>query len=284
MRLFIVSGTSGAGKSTLLHSLEDSGFYCIDNLPLALLPAFAQQMVEAHEHPYEDAAVGIDARNLSRDLSQFPNTLSQLKALGIDCRVVFIDADDEVLIKRFSETRRRHPLADGELSLAEAIREERRRLEPVSSHAELVMDSTATNLHQLRREVQSRLSREEEGMSLLLQSFGFKHGVPVDADYIFDVRCLPNPHWEPRLRPLTGRDEPVAHFLENHFEVNRMFEQISEFLGDWLPQFEANNRSYMTVAIGCTGGQHRSVYFVERLARHMKRHGREVLTRHRELS
>lgn len=284
MRLFIVSGTSGAGKSTLLHSLEDSGVYCIDNLPLALLPAFAQQMVEAREHPYEDAAVGIDARNLSGDLSQFPNILSQLKSLGIDSQVIFIDADDEVLIKRFSETRRRHPLADNAHSLAEAIREERRRLEPVSAFAELVIDSSSTNLHQLRHEVQSRLTEGGEGMSLLLQSFGFKRGVPVDADYVFDVRCLPNPHWEPRLRSLTGRDDEVAHFLENHLEVNRMFEQVAAFLDDWLPQFEANNRSYMTVAIGCTGGQHRSVYFVERLARHLQHQGRELMTRHRELS
>ena len=285
MKLLIVSGTSGAGKSIALNALEDIGGYCIDNLPMALLPAFADEMLNAQHHHYEMVAVGIDARNLNNDFATFPALLKQLKQAGLPHEVVFIDANDDILIKRFSETRRRHPLTDNEVPLEEAILQERMMLLPIAHEADIKLDSSRTNVHQLRELVQKSIGeRGGEDMSVLFQSFGFKHGVPLEADFIFDVRCLPNPHWEPRLRPLTGRDSEVAHFLENHFEVNRMLEQVKEFLQQWLPQFAADNRSYMTVAIGCTGGQHRSVFFVEQLSHHFQQQGLSVLTRHRELS
>lgn len=284
MRLFIVSGTSGAGKSVVLHALEDAGFYCIDNLPMALLPAFAEELVKAGGSGYEYAAAGVDVRNLTGDLSDFPWILGQLRELDVDCRVVFLDADDATLIKRFSETRRRHPLTDERLTLADAIRQERLRLEPISTRADLQFDTSRTSVHQLRDLVLQQLGGPtSETTSLLFESFGFKHGVPVDADFVFDVRCLPNPHWEPHLRGMTGRDDAVACYLESHDDVARMLEEISAFLESWLPRFKADRRSYVTVAIGCTGGQHRSVYLVEKLAERFRRDYPRVLVRHREL-
>jgi len=285
MRLLIISGTSGAGKSIALHALEDIGCYCIDNLPMALIPAFAAEMASANEHQYDTVAVGIDARNINNDFASFPELLKQIKAEGGECEVIFVDASDEALIKRFSETRRRHPLTDNEVPLEEAILRERLMLQPIASQADMQLDTSRTNVHQLRDMVQKRIGRNSSpNMSVLFQSFGFKHGIPVDADFVFDVRCLPNPHWEPRLRAFTGKDFEVVHFLENHFEVNRMFEDIKGLLESWLPQFAADNRSYMTIAIGCTGGQHRSVYFVERLAEYFRKLEHRVLTRHRELT
>lgn len=285
MRLLIISGTSGAGKSVVLHALEDIGCYCIDNLPMALIPAFAEEMASARFHEYDTVAVGIDARNLNNDFAAFPALLQQLKSTGLDCEVIFIDANDDSLIKRFSETRRPHPLSDNEVPLEEAILQERLRLQPIASRADMQLDSTRTNVHQLRDLVQARIGRHgSPEMSVLFESFGFKHGIPVEADFVFDVRCLPNPHWEPHLRALTGKDFDVAHFLENHFEVNRMFDEIRCFLESWLPQFAADKRSYMTIAIGCTGGLHRSVYFVERLSDYFRSKQQRVLTRHRELT
>jgi UPF0042 nucleotide-binding protein len=284
MMLFIISGTSGAGKSVVLHALEDVGFYCIDNLPTALLPAFAAELVGTTDRHYDNAAVGIDVRNLTGDLERFPRILDELRRTGVDCRVVFLDADDATLIKRFSETRRRHPLTSERLGLSDAIRHERTRLEPISSRADLLFDTSRTNVHQLRDLIQEQLGAARENTtSLLFQSFGFKHGVPVDADFVFDVRCLPNPHWEPHLRSLTGRDDDVSRFLESHDEVAQMLDAIANFLEQWLPRFNADRRSYLTVAIGCTGGQHRSVYMVERLAQRFRREPLGVLTRHREL-
>ncbi|MCW8917453.1 MAG: RNase adapter RapZ [Gammaproteobacteria bacterium] len=285
MKLLIISGTSGAGKSVVLHALEDIGGYCIDNLPMALLPAFAKEMIDAPHRHYEMIAVGLDARNLNNDFATFPTILQQLKKSGLTCEVIFIDATDDILIKRFSETRRRHPLTDNEVPLEEAILQERMLLKPIAGEADIQLDSSRTNIHQLRELIQKTVGeRHDTEMSVLFQSFGFKHGIPLEADFIFDVRCLPNPHWEPRLRPLSGRDPEVAHFLENHFEVNRMLEHISGFLEQWLPQFAADNRSYLTVAIGCTGGQHRSVFLVERLSQLFRKKGIAILTRHRELS
>lgn len=285
MRLLIISGTSGAGKSVVLNALEDIGCYCIDNLPMALIPAFAEEMASARFHEYDTVAVGIDARNLNNDFAAFPNVLKQLKSTGLECEVIFIDASDDTLIKRFSETRRRHPLTDSEVPLEEAILQERLMLRPIASQSDMQLDSSRTNVHQLRDLVQARIGRRSSpSMSVLFESFGFKHGIPVEADFVFDVRCLPNPHWEPRLRSLTGKDFAVAHFLENHFEVNRMFTGIKDFLESWLPHFAADKRSYMTIAIGCTGGQHRSVYFVERLAEYFRNQQHRVLTRHRELT
>lgn len=286
MKLFIVSGTSGAGKTIALHALEDLGFYCIDNLPLALLPAFAAEAAAgSRNHSYENAAVGIDARNLTDDLNTIGDTLKQLRSSGIDTVVIFVDADDATLLKRFSETRRPHPLANAEMPLEEAIHQERLLLKPISARADMIVDTSRTNVHQLRDLIQKRIGKGSgKGMSMLFESFGFKHGIPIEADFVFDIRCLPNPHWEPRLRALTGCDPEVAQFLEQHADVNTFFDDIVVLLDKWLPRFEADNRSYMTVAIGCTGGQHRSVYFVERLANHFRTHHSRVLTRHRELS
>ncbi len=254
MRLLIISGTSGAGKSVVLHALEDIGYYCIDNLPMALIPAFAEEMATAKYHEYDTIAVGIDARNLNNDFAAFPAVLKQLKSTGLDSEVIFIDANDETLIKRFSETRRRHPLTNNEVPLEEAILQERLMLRPIASQSDMQLDSSRTNVHQLRDLVQARIGRSgSPTMSVLFESFGFKHGIPMEADFVFDVRCLPNPHWEPHLRSLTGKDFDVAHYLENHFEVNRMYDEIKSFLESWLPQFAADKRSYMTIAIGCTG-------------------------------
>ncbi len=283
MKLIIVSGLSGSGKSIVLHALEDLGYYCIDNLPLSLLKAFATQISRSGLGHYEHAAVGIDARNLTEDFAHFSSLLDQVRSLGIECEVVFLQADQATLIKRFSETRRKHPLTHNNLSLAEAVAHERRLLAAVAINADWCIDSTSTNIHQLRDMVSERMLSERRTLSLTFCSFGFKHGVPVDCDYVFDVRCLPNPHWEPQLRSLTGLDVEVQLYLAKQPTVKDMFESISEFLERWLPSFQADNRSYMTVAIGCTGGQHRSVYMAKRLADYFSDSEFDVLLRHREL-
>lgn len=282
MRLVIVSGFSGSGKSTALDALEDLGYYCVDNLPIALIESFAQQMSPANL--MAKAAVGIDARNLNADMASFPQVLEHLRTLGLKLEVVFLDADDNILLKRFSETRRKHPLSSGNVSLAEAIAIERRLLEPVFEAADLYIDTSHTNVNKLRQMIRQRVEGPDSALSLMFQSFGFKHGVPLDVDFVFDVRCLPNPHWDPVLRPLTGRDAPIIEFLEQQPLVSEMFTEISSFLGRWLPRFEEENRMYMTVAVGCTGGQHRSVYLVEKLGGYFSERYRNVLTRHRELS
>lgn len=285
MKLIIVSGLSGSGKSSALHTLEDLGFYCIDNLPLTLLYQFARQMTRRREAVYQNLAVGIDARNLEEDLQRFPKILKRLRASGFDCELFFFGADDAVLLKRFSETRRKHPLTRSGVSLAEAVRLERQLLEPISMRADMHFDTSRTNIHQLRDLIRERVVGRREGkMSLLFESFGYKHGVPSDADFVFDVRCLPNPHWEPHLRSLTGRDESVQEFLRGQPAVTQMQEDLKAFLSRWIPRFEADNRSYLTVAVGCTGGQHRSVYMVEQLAAHFRYRQEYVLTRHRDLS
>lgn len=284
MRLVIISGMSGSGKSVALHALEDLDFYCIDNLPIGMLPAFSVQILSNPDRIYEDFAVGIDVRNLSGDLSIFPELLEEMRSNHLKCDVIFLDADDTTLIKRFSETRRKHPLTDEGTPLSEAIREERRLLEPVSSCADLVFDTSKTTVHQLRRLIQDRvLGSEGNKLSLQFESFGFKHSTPVDANFVFDIRCIPNPHWVPELRNLTGQDQAVIDYLEKHAEVRKMYEDLKNLLTDWIPCFAAENRSYLTIAIGCTGGQHRSVYMAEKLAAHFRKSYDNVLTRHREL-
>jgi UPF0042 nucleotide-binding protein len=286
MRLIVVSGLSGAGKSIALHTLEDLGYFCIDNLPADLLPAFAERMMHADGAGYDTAAVGIDARNPSPALERLPDILGELRGKGMECQLLYLEADDPILISRFSETRRRHPLSRGDVPLAEAIARERRLLEPLASSADLRIDTSLTTLHQLRDIVRLRVGDGRPGgLSILFQSFGFKHGVPRDADFVFDVRCLPNPHWDPHLRPLTGTDPPVQAFLGCDPLVQEMLAGLRDFLESWVPRFQAENRSYLTVAFGCTGGQHRSVYMVERLAEHFRGLGRwAVIVRHRELS
>lgn len=284
MKLVIISGLSGSGKSVALHTLEDVGFYCIDNLPIGLLADFARHITESPSRPVERYAVGIDARNIPEDLSRFPDILDDLKNRDISTEIVFLQAANDTLIKRFSETRRRHPLSLPNTSLAEAITRETELLAPVLARADLVIDTSTTNVHQLRDLIRNRLDRRiDSRLSLLFTSFGFKHGIPKDADFVFDVRCLPNPHWEPQLRPLTGRDAAVRDYLESDAEVERMYSDIRDFIAEWLPSFEREARSYLTVAIGCTGGQHRSVYLVERLNEHFQQESDNVLIRHREL-
>ncbi len=285
MRLVIVSGLSGSGKSVFLHTLEDLGYYCIDNLPVGLLQAFAAQMVSTGERLYEKAAVGIDARNRSEDLQTFPRILQELRASGLEAEIVFLQAEDDTLLKRFSETRRKHPLTRRDLPLADAIGLERQLLEPLAANAGIYIDTTRTNVHQLRELVRQRLEASTtRALSLTFESFGYKHGVPSDVDFVFDVRCLPNPHWDAQLRPLTGLDREVVTFLETQPLVSEMFASVRDFIESWIPCFEAENRSYMTVALGCTGGQHRSVYLAERLASHFRSWRSGVLTRHRELA
>jgi UPF0042 nucleotide-binding protein len=278
MQLVIVTGLSGSGKSVALKALEDAAYYTADNLPAKLLPAMVDFLQEAG---YTQVAVSIDARS-GDTLNQLPRQVADLKARGVDVRVLFLEAKSETLIKRFSETRRRHPLSAGELTVAECVARERELLAEIGGLSHHI-DTSELNPNALRAWIKEFVDFDHAGMTLLFQSFGYKHGIPLDADLVFDVRCLPNPFYDPKLRPLTGKDRAVVEFLEADANVNRMYNDIRTFVASWLPSFLADNRSYVTVAIGCTGGQHRSVYFVEALARHF-RADRRVLVRHRELS
>lgn len=267
-----------------MEALEDLGYYCVDNLPANLLPAFTDELVETSGSAYERAAVAIDARNPADALQRSPTMIVQLRKKGVVDELLFIEAEDGTLIKRFNETRRKHPLTAGDVSLVEAIRKERKLLGPLRREADMCIDTSRTNLHQLRDIIRERVDgRPLKVLSLLFESFGYKHGLPPDSDMVFDVRCLPNPHWEPNLRPLTGRDREVVDFLESQTMVEEMFLDIRDFLEPWIPKYEAGNRSYLTIALGCTGGQHRSVYLAERLAKHFRSHRKSVMVRHREI-
>jgi len=284
MKLIIVSGRSGSGKTTCLHVLEDIGYYCVDNIPASLLSALATRLSE-ETIQLSEVAVSIDARNLYEDLEQFPRIYQALRDGAIDCQIIFLDADDNTLLKRFSETRRKHPLSTDELSLFEAIVYERGLLEPISAQADLTIDTSNLSLHQLRDIIKNRVAAHDaKGLALQFLSFGFKNGVPVDADLVFDARCLPNPYWIDSLRSLSGLDEPVQDYLREQQEVNEMLSDITAFLERWLPSYQANNRSYVTVAVGCTGGRHRSVYLCEKLNQHFQAAGYNAQVRHKDLS
>lgn len=282
MQLVLISGLSGSGKSIALNVLEDAGYYCVDNLPPSLLAGLTGYLL--HEG-VERVAVAIDMRG-GASIAALPAQVRQLEAGGVAVRFIFLDARDEVLIQRFSETRRRHPLAAGERTLAEAIAAEREALDTLRGMGHRI-DTSHLRPNALRAMVKEFAALADDdkacGLILLFESFGFKHGLPTDADLVFDVRCLPNPHYDPALRPLTGCDAPVSEFLQNQPEVVRMFEDIRRFVADWLPAYIRDNRSYLTVALGCTGGQHRSVWFAENLARHFRDRAR-VLVRHRALA
>ncbi len=285
MKLVVLSGRSGSGKTTALQALEDAGFYCIDNLPAVLLPDLIRQMTDTDDGP-KRIAVSIDARNLTSSLERFPALHHQLKSYRhLSCEVIYLDASEATLLKRFSATRRKHPLTDRYSGLQEAIEHERLLLEPIVSLADLRIDTTHMTLYDLRDRIKLRLTqRREQSLSLLFESFGFKHGSPLDSDFTFDVRSLPNPHWIPELRPLTGKDEEVKFFLQQSTEALEMQQDITQFLERWLPRIRQDNRSYLTVAIGCTGGQHRSVYLTEQLAEHFSQQMENVHVRHRELA
>ncbi|CAK1894100.1 RNase adapter RapZ [Vibrio crassostreae] len=283
MRLIVVSGQSGAGKSVALRVLEDLGYYCVDNLPVNLLNDFVESVREINQN----VAVSIDIRNLPKEPQLVTDTLEQLEAAtDIDVNVLFLDASKQTLLKRYSETRRIHPLSIGQekFSLEQAIDLEKTLLTPLAEQASIVIDSSDCNLYELSEKVRFKIEgKEKQELIIVFQSFGFKYGLPSDADYVFDVRFLPNPHWEPDLRPLTGLDAPIHSFLEKHPEVIELKQQIQGFVEQWLPMLEKNNRSYLTVAIGCTGGKHRSVYLTQKIGEYFEQLGHQVQIRHASL-
>jgi UPF0042 nucleotide-binding protein len=277
MQLILITGLSGSGKSVALNVLEDSGYYYVDNLPARLLPQ-TMELLAGAGHPR--VALSVDLRSREA-LAELPRQIAGFRASGHDVRVLFLEAKTDTLIKRFSETRRRHPLSDGRLTLTECIERERLLLAGLADVAARV-DTSDLGPNALRSWVKDFVGAPATGLTLLFESFGFKHGIPLDADLVFDVRSLPNPNYDPRLRLLTGRDPPVIEFLGSEPRVRKMLDDIGRFVADWLPEFERDNRSYLTVAIGCTGGQHRSVYFAEALAGRF-RERKQVLVRHREI-
>lgn len=280
--MLVVSGMSGSGKSGALHTLEDLGYYCVDNLPADLLPEFVRRL-QASESSPDKVAVGIDARNLD-NLSDVPVALSQIGAMGANPRLLFLEARDDVLLRRYADTRRRHPLSHLGLVLADAISLDRQALRPLRQIADILIDTSDLNVHQMRRRVLAEFGLSGTGLSLLFQSFAYRHGVPADADFVFDARVLPNPHWDARLRPLSGRDAEVRDYLDAQQEVALYFTQVQQFLDTWLTKLRSETRSYATIAFGCSGGRHRSVYLAERMAAHCRQQGwSEVATHHREL-
>jgi UPF0042 nucleotide-binding protein len=284
MRLIIVSGLSGSGKSVALHMLEDIDFYCVDNIPAALLKPLISHTVRGLGDTYPRTAVGLDARNRANEIEIIPALVGELRRSGIDCEILYLHAAEEVLLKRYAETRRKHPLVTGDVGLREAIASERKLLEPVITAADWVIDTSNMGVHGLRELIRERIERRREGrLSLMFESFGYKHGLPGDADFVFDVRSLPNPYWEHSLRSLNGCDAEVIKYLEGHASVRTMIEDLTAFLEKRIGEFSQANRSYLTIAIGCTGGQHRSVYIAERLAEHFRRSHPQVLTRHDSL-
>ncbi|RXR08629.1 RNase adapter RapZ [Pseudoxanthomonas composti] len=280
--VLIVSGLSGSGKSVALKTLEDLDYYCVDNLPIELLPAFVRSLMREDTLP-QKVAVGIDVRNRHSDLSRLPQWRAAVVELGLDARLLFFDSVDDVLLRRFADTRRRHPLSHGGLSLPEAIAQEREKTLPLRAEADVLIDTSQLNVHQLRHRIVAEFAFGRGGLTLLFESFAYRRGVPTEADFVFDARVLPNPHWNPELRPFTGRDQPVREYLEAQPLVMKYVEQVSTFLDTWLPGLRGETRSYVTIAFGCTGGKHRSVFLAERIALHARQQGwEEVAVFHRE--
>jgi UPF0042 nucleotide-binding protein len=281
----VITGQSGAGKSVALNALEDLEFYCMDNLPAGMLEPLLERMQGGVDGLPGQVAVGIDARNPESALAGLPEQIARVRAGGMPAEVVFLDAADEVLMRRFSETRRRHPLSAARPALPDAIAAERRLLEPLAEIADLRVDTSRSTVHELRRLIQERVARRAPAVSSIqIMSFGYKFGIPLDADFVFDVRCLPNPYWEAELRDLPGTDARVAEFLQRQPEVEAMLADQLRYLERWLPRFEAEQRSYLSLALGCTGGRHRSVYMADQLARRFGSAGRRVLLTHRDLA
>ena len=285
MKLVIVSGLSGSGKTVALHTLEDAGYYCIDNLPLGMLPQLIDNMINTTPIPYDLVAIAIDARSGIDNSDRFDVIMKKINRHPLQVKILFLTADTSRLLKRFSETRRKHPLSRTGLPLADAIQQEKKMLEDIHANADLSIDSSNLSVHELRHMIIDQLlSQTSSEMGILIQSFGFKNGVPADTDFVFDVRCLPNPHWEKDLKSLTGCDRAVVKYLEQYEDVEKMFESIRSFLDDWIPRFEKENRSYMTISIGCTGGKHRSVYLAERIAAEFKKDRGNLSIRHRDMA
>jgi UPF0042 nucleotide-binding protein len=283
-RLIIVSGLSGSGKSVALHALEDLGYYCIDNIPAGLLGALLEEVTRPGESAASRIAVGVDARNRQEDIESLPAMIADLRSSAVQTDVIFLQASDEILLRRYRETRRRHPLASPNMELRSAINRERELLGAIINAADLVIDTSRTSVYELADALQDRVDRRKsKNLSILLESFGFKHGIPADADFVFDLRCLPNPYWNAELRSLNGLDSEVVEFLDAQPAFTKMYEDIHTFLLRWIPEYVSFNRSYLTVALGCTGGQHRSVYMTEKLVRALGAVHDPVHTRHSEL-
>jgi UPF0042 nucleotide-binding protein len=284
LRLIIVSGLSGSGKSVALHVLEDLGYYCIDNLPAGLLAAAVNEFRRDSSPSPSRLAVGVDARNHAENLDLLPDILHELKLQGVSTDVIFLQASDEILLKRYGESRRRHPLAEAGTELRAAIQSERAILAEIELSADLMIDTSTTSIYQLADTIRSRVDRrQKQSLSVLVESFGFKYGIPADADFVFDLRSLPNPYWTLKLRGLTGLDSEVQEFLDQHEKYTAMYGDIVAFLERWVPHYRDAARGYMTIAIGCTGGQHRSVYMVEKIATRLRQLHDDVLTRHHAL-
>lgn len=280
MHLVIISGRSGSGKTIALHALEDLGYYCVDNIPVGLLLSLDKEIGLIHTK----VAVSIDSRNLPIDINYFKNIIDTLKATRQVCDIVYLDADENIILNRFSETRRKHPLTNSNVSLREAIRQEQKLLAPIVSLADFILDTSNLTQHALYSLIHERVEHASKGqLQVLLQSFGFKYGLPPDSDFVFDVRCLPNPYWLPELRHLTGLDLQIQQFLQQQTEVNTMLSDLINFVERWIPLFQANERSYLTISVGCTGGKHRSVYIIEQLYKHLQLSLDHILIRHREI-
>ncbi len=283
-QLSIVTGLSGAGKTVVLNTLEDLSYYTIDNLPISLLDSLVEQICQSDSKFKGKIAVGIDARNSLDDLSRLSDIVTALRERDLKIELVYIDAENEVLTRRFSETRRKHPLSSEAQSLDDAIKRERSIMSEFVESADIRIDTSYMLLHELRDIVRERIAQKAlASLSIQIMSFGFKHGIPSDADFVFDVRCLPNPYWKKHLRQFVGNEQPIIDFLSNQESVKKMLDDLLRFFSEWVPQFEADNRSYLSIAIGCTGGHHRSVYLVEQLANKFKADNKQVIIRHRDI-
>lgn len=284
MRLIIVSGLSGSGKSVALRLLEDLDFYCVDNIPVRLLRAFVTEMANRDDYTFENIGVGLDVRSHHSDMAEIPELVQDLTRSGTRIETIFLQADTNVILSRFRDTRRKHPLTDPDTSLEEAIAKERELLGPVHNSSDLIIDTSRTNIYELREQIRNRVAqREDSTVSIQIESFGYKHGLPTNADFVFDVRCLPNPYWHPELQVLNGKDKPVMIFLDAQPLVQEMIDDLSGFLAAWIPRYENLQRAYLTIAIGCTGGQHRSVYIAEAVAKRLKKDHDTIRIRHNEL-
>ncbi len=284
MRILIITGLSGSGKSVALNTLEDDDFYCVDNLPVSLLPTLIDQCIQQDKEYHEKVAIGIDSRSGNESIDKLLDIVQTLKNDNVPVEVLFFSAEINTLIKRFSETRRKHPLTTQDVPLIKAIHLEKDMLSKIADYADLNIDTTKTNVRQLRTLVNEVvINKSSTGLTIVLQSFGFKHGIPNDSDFMFDVRCLPNPYWQSNLRNLSGKDTAVMNYLGSYSEVDRMIKSIIEFLQEWIPLFEEENRSYLTVSVGCTGGHHRSVYCINQIAHELgKSINQPITVRHRE--